>query len=338
MRRNSSKWMSQGRLPGLTVLLLWLVVSCSPTSAPVATPGPVPRELTPVTLAMGYIPNIQFAPFYVAVEKGYFREEGIDLQLDYGMESDLLKLVGTNELQFVIGSGDQVILARSQGLPVVYVMNWWRKFPVGVVALEDLEKPQDLAGKRVGIPGLYGASFIGWKALAYASSLDESQVRLESIGYTQVESLLTGQVDAAVVYAVNEPVQLERQGKTPHLILVSDYIDLVSNGLITNEQTIAEHPELVRGMVRASVRGLRDTLENPEEAFELSLRHAPEAGGPNRDTQMAVLKSALEFWRSDRLGYSDPAAWEASQRFMKQVGLIQTEVEVSKLFTNEFLP
>jgi len=287
---------------------------------------------------MGYIPNVQFAPFYVAVEKGYFREEGIDLQFDYGMESDLLKLVGTDELQFVIGSGDQVILARSQGLPVVYVMRWWHKFPVGVVSLEELKTPQDLAGKRVGIPGLYGASFIGWKALAYASGLDESQVELASIGFTQVESLLAGQVDAAVVYAVNEPVQLQKQGKTPHLILVSDYIDLVSNGLITNEKTIAERPELVRGMVRAAVRGLQDTLANPEEAFELSLRYAPEAGGPNRETQMAVLMSALEFWRADRPGYSDPAAWEASQKFMRQVGLIQSEVEVSKLFSNEFLP
>lgn len=330
--------------------LILLVVACGPatqpavpTAAPTApakaptTPPAASKPLTEVTLAMGYIPNVQFAPYYVAVEKGYFAQEGIKLNFDYGLESDLLKLVGTNQLQFVIGSGDQVILARSQGLPVVYVMNWYRKFPVAVFSLKDIAKPQDLAGKKVGIPGLFGASYIGWRALAYATGLDEKSVQLEPIGFTQAESVATGKVDAAVGYAMNEPVQLRQQGLQPKVIRIADYIDLVANGIVTNEQTIAQKPDLVRGMVRASLRGLQDTLKNPEEAFELTLKYAPEAG-KQRDAQMAVLKESLAFWQSERPGHTDPKTWEDSQKFMKQVGLLQAETDVKKMFSNDFLP
>ena len=115
----------------LTIALALLVLTGCARASERTRETPEPPERT-VTLAMGFIPNVQFTPVYVAMEKGYFQEEGIELELDYGMETDLLKLTGTGEMQFVIGSGDQVILARSQGLPVVYVANWYRRFPVAV--------------------------------------------------------------------------------------------------------------------------------------------------------------------------------------------------------------
>ncbi len=288
---------------------------------------------------MGYIPNVQFAPFYVAVDKGYFTEENLQINFDYGMETDLLNLVGTDALQFAVASGDQVILARAQGLPVVYVMTYFQRFPVAVVSLEDvlLEEPADLVGRSVGIPGLYGASYIGWRALLYAAGIDEQEIPLESIGYTQVASLTEDQVEAAVVYAANEPVQLRQAGYEPHIIYVADYINLVSNGVITNEKTIAEKPELVSGLVRAFLRGLRYTIDRPEEAFEICLQYVPEAGGDNREAQMAVLKESIKFWESGRLGYSDPSAWETSQEFMLQVGLVETGTDVEEMFTNQFI-
>ncbi len=288
---------------------------------------------------MGYIPNVQFAPFYVAVDKGYFAEENLQINFDYGMETDLLNLVGTDALQFAVASGDQVILARAQGLPVVYVMTYFQRFPVAVVSLEDvlLEEPADLVGRSVGIPGLYGASYIGWRALLYAAGIDEQEIPLESIGYTQVASLTEDQVEAAVVYAANEPVQLRQAGYEPHIIYVADYINLVSNGVITNEKTIAEKPELVSGLVRAFLRGLRYTIDRPEEAFEICLQYVPEAGGDNREAQMAVLKESIKFWESGRLGYSDPSAWETSQEFMLQVGLVETGTDVEEMFTNQFI-
>jgi NitT/TauT family transport system substrate-binding protein len=245
--------------------------------------------------------------------------------------------VAAGERPFVVGSGDQVILARAQGLPVVYVLNWYRRFPIAVFSLEPLDGPDDLRGKRVGIPGLFGASYIGWQALLYASGMDPSAVRLETIGFTQVETLLEGRVDAAVGYAMNEPVQLRQMGRDVGVIDVSDHIDLVANGNITNEQTIAERPELVEGVVRAVLRGLRYTLDNPSDAFEMTLKYVPEAGGENREAQMAVLEASLKYWGSDRLGFSNAAAWETSQRFMRDVGLIQQVTDVNQMFTNRFV-
>ena len=318
----------------VVALCLVVVTGCGTTPTPPPTASP-----TEVTLAMGYIPNVQFAPFYVAANKDYFADENLDIEFDYGMETDLLNLVGTNALQFAVASGDQVILARGQGLPVVYVMTYFQKFPVAVVSLEDvpLQEPADLVGRSVGIPGLWGASYIGWLALLYSEGIEEQEIPLQSIGYTQVASLTEGQVDAAVVYAANEPVQLRQAGYEPHIIYVADYMDLVSNGIITNEKTIAEGPELVAGLVRAVLRGLRYTIDHPEEAFEICLEYVPEAGGENRGTQMAVLKESIKFWESEQLGYSDPSAWEASQEFMLQVGLTDVETDVDQMFTNQFI-
>ena len=318
----------------VTVLIVAGVLSGCAKPTPTATPEPERRS---VTLAMGFIPNVQFTPVYVAVEKGYFAEEGLEIEFDYGWDTDLLKLVGTDELQFVVGSGDQVILARSQGLPVVYVMNWYRRFPVAVASLKPMNGPQDLIGKKVGTPVLYGASYIGWQALISAAGIDPADVNVVTVGYTQVENLVTEQVDAAVVYAMNEAVQLRQQGYDVSLIPVVDYIDFVSNGLITNEKTIAEAPELVRGMVRAMLRGLRDTIDDPDAAFAICRRYVPEIDDEGAPLQRAILEESLNFWRADDLGHSDPAAWQASQSFMHQIGMVETETDVSAMFTNDFV-
>ena len=322
---------------GIAVLALLALAGCAGKTPDAPPDG---SALQPVTLAMGFIPNVQFTPLYVAVERGYFGEEGIEVAFDYGMEHDLLKLAGTNELQFVIGSGDQVILARSQGLPVVYVLNWYRRFPVAVASLAPLDSPQELVGKDVGLPGLYGASYIGWLALLDAVGLEPTSVNLVSIGYTQVESMVTEQVDATVVYAMNEPVQLRQEGHEVSMIEVADYIDFVSNGLITNETTVQEEPERVRAIARAMLRGLQDTLDDPDAAFAICRRYVPEIDDESAPLQRAVLEAALDFWSpgdSGALGRSDPAAWEASAAFMQKVGMVEGEVDVESLYTNEFV-
>lgn len=327
-------------------LLLALFLAAACTAIPLATPVPAPttpvetsNELTRVSLGVGYIPDVQFAPLYVAQRKGFYADEGLDVEIKYGRETDFLALVAQREMDFVMASGEQVILAKAQGLPVTYVMKWYDRFPVAVMALSTagIKEVEDLIGKKVGMPGFYGANFIGWKALVYATGLDETRVNLQEIGFTQAASVQQGLVDAALVYIANEPNQLRSQGLEVDLIEVSDYIDLVSNGLVTGDTLIAQDPELVQRMVRATLRGISETIADPDEAFAVVRQVIPEMTEEAAPVQRQVLASSIELWKSEPLGVSSPKAWQDSVKFMSETGLLEKPVEVESLYTNEFV-
>lgn len=298
-----------------------------------------PDTLEYIRLPMGYIPNVQFAPFYVAVEKGYFAEAGFEINFDHLRETDGLALVGAEELPFAVVSGEQVLLARSQGFPVVYVMAWFQDFPVGVAAKAEsgIKTTVDLEGKRVGLPGLYGASYIGLRALLNATGVAEEDLILDSIQYTQVESLATDQEDAVVVYVTNEPVQLRAQGYDVNVIRVADHVQLAANGIITNETTIAGNPEMVRRFVGAALRGLEDTIDDPEEAYEICKKFVEGLADADEAVQMEVLKLSIEIWKADTLGYSQESAWENMQEVLLDMELLTQPLDLDDAFTNDFI-
>ncbi len=314
------------------LLVMFVAVSCS------IQPASGVDELTHIRLPMGYIPNVQYAPFYAAVEKGFFEEYGIELEFDYSYETDGVALVGANEIQFSVVSGEQVPIARAEGLPIVYVLAWYEKYPVAVISKteQNVKIPQDLAGKRVALPGPFGANYVGLRALMGEVGLQESDIIMESVGFNQVEVLAADTTEVIVGYSANEPVQLKAQGYDLDVILVSDYLDLVSNGLITNEITIAENPELVERFVSAILKGIQFTVENPEEAFQICFKFVEGLEGADQEVQYDVLKASLELYQTDPYGYSQPEAWENMQQVLLQMGLMKKEIDLEEAYTNDF--
>lgn len=318
------------RIPLILILITLLMFSAA------CSGNENTATLRTISLPMGYIADPQYAPFYVAVERGYFAEEGLALEFDYSFETDGIALVGANELPLSVASGEQVLLARAQGLPVVYVMQWWQRYPVAIASLAEagIVSPADLTGRNVGVPGFFGASYVGLAGLLSTNGLTMDDIDANEIGFNQVESLVTGQSEAVVVYINNEPVQLRDRGEDINVIDVADYVDLVSNGILTNEETIAEDPELIQSFINAFMRGLRDTLADPDAAYEISKQYVEGLD----DSRRGVLEASLPLWQADSLGRTNPASWQQTQSVLIEMGLLNGPLDdLDAMYTNEFV-
>lgn len=323
----------------IVLLTLGLALALSACGRPQS--GNEAGALVPIKLPLGYIPNIQFAPMYVMIEKGFAHGQGLDVQLEHNVrETDAVALLGANELTFAVVSGEQVLLSRAQGVPVVYVAAWYQKYPVSVVAKAEqgITTMADLKGKTIGLPGLYGANYIGLEALLTSAGLADADVTLSSIGFTQVESLATDQVQAVVGYAANEPIQLRARGYEVTELRVADFVQLASNGLVTNEKTLTENPDLVRRMVKAFVQGLEYTIAHPDEAYEISKKYVEGLAEMDEAVQKEVLAVSIEFWQAEHIGFSDLEAWKNMQSTLLIMSSYTEPVDLNAAFTNEFLP
>ncbi len=321
-------------IPTTVLMILIFFFNAGATAA-----GKNESTLRTIQLGGSYIPNVQFAPYYVAQKKGFYEEEGLVVKIEYGYENDFVTLTAQGARDFALASGDQIILARSQGLPITYILKWYQRYPVAVMSMvsKKIIKLSDLKGKRVGIPGFFGASYIGWKALLYASGIDEKDITVKQIGFTQASAVQQNLVDAAVVYIVNEPVLLRTAGIEVDVIEVSDFIDLVSNGLAVGDGLIKKNPGLVRRMVRATQKGIAYAINYPAETFAICREAIPEITDKTAAIQRQVLDASIKLWRSEQPGISSLKSWRESVDFMKKTGLLTKSVDINKLYTNDFV-
>jgi NitT/TauT family transport system substrate-binding protein len=323
-----------------TILSILILTCITAISLPGRAKQPAPQK---VTIGMAYIPSVQFAPWYVAKEKGFFRKAGLEVTFDYRMDIDALQLVAVGQLDYAIAGGDQVITARAQRIPVVYLACLYAKFPPAIIAKAKsrITKPRDLKGKKIGLP-LYGTNLLAAKAILRKAGLSESEVQLVDIGYTQIASLTAGKVDAVVGFANNEPLKLRASGYAVTQINSWDYLSLVGHGLITGEALLRRSPQQVRHMVQATVKGMRYALAHPEETFQICCKYLPELGKEQQKMEKAVLMASLDLWENDYtrkygLGRSNPNDWKSSQRLMKELGLIKRTTPVAKLLNQKFM-
>ncbi len=297
-----------------------------------------------IDIAMGYIPNVQFAAYYIAEEMGYFTEEGLEVTFDYGMSTDIMTLVAEGLVDFGITDGDQVIIARDKGIPVKVVYTMYVKYPVGVVSLKKkgLDSVQKLRGVRIGTPVPYGSNYIGLQVLLRSAGMDLNDIDLNFIEYTQIESLLADRVDAAVVFINNEPIVLKSLGRDVNLIETYRVTPMVSAAVITGEKLIHRKPETVRKFLRAIIRASNFALENREQVLPLLRRYIPTLTEENIEINTRVLLASMELWKDQDsetfgIGFTTAEDWEQSIDVLHSLGMIQEKMRPDECFTNDFL-
>jgi NitT/TauT family transport system substrate-binding protein len=302
--------------------------------------------LRTVTLGVGYVPNVQFAPFYVAAAKGYYRQAGLDVRLSYGFSPNLLQLVGAGRDDFAIGDGTDTIIAASQGVPVTSIATMYQRLPVAIFSLQKtkIRRLRDLRSKRLGIPGRFGSSYAALLASLSLQQIKPGDVSIQTIGYTQAQSVVQGKVDAAVGYSTNEPIILERHGYRLNVQEIGTRTNLVGAGLVAGTAFVARNPGVVQSFVRATMRGLADTIDHPQEAFALSrrVRGLNTLRGRDVGDQYAVLTRSIAFWhdsgtRTHGLGFGRPAQWTNSIHVLKTVGQLAKIPSLAQVLTNRFV-
>ncbi|MEJ7653875.1 MAG: ABC transporter substrate-binding protein, partial [Chloroflexia bacterium] len=142
-------------------------------------------------------------------------------------------------------------------------------------------------------------------------------------------------------YANNEPLQLERLGVPVNTIGVWETTNLVSNGVVTNESNLKAEREEVGALVRATMRGLEDSIADPEAALEAGLKYVPEAAA-TRELQLEVIRASIPLWQNEASklngsGYSDPEAWRSTLQFLRKSGAVTKDVDLEAAYTNEFV-
>lgn len=285
----------RAKLMQVMSLILLSVMAITPTVAQ-------DESLEDLRFFLSYIPNIQFSPLYVAAAQGYFAEAGFNIVLEHGDENIGLEQIAVGDLNFGTISGEQVVLARTNERPIVSVYEWYQQVPIGVLipSTSDATTISELEGRKVGVPGRFGASYIGLIALLQANGMEELDIQLETIGFVAPDVICAGGVEAAVVYLNNEPLQVQHRADAGEcgdvtgitVIPLTDYVDLVSNGIATNETMIAEQPETVAAVIGAFDQGVRDTINNPALTYLLSIDYIE--GLPASEEFVAALEAASE--------------------------------------------
>ena len=308
-----------------------------------ATPSPAATKLT---VGLGFIPSVQFAQFYLADQAGYYDAEGLDVTFQNEIDANLVPKVGQGQVDIGISDGTSVIPAVSQGIPIRYVATVYGQFPSIVFAKESsgITAAADLKGKKLGIPGRYGSSWIMLQALLGSANLTPDDLQIvEYPDFGQGAAVSEGAVDAATGFANNEPVQLQLTGTPTTVLHVDDITPLPGPGLIVSTATASSKHDAVAGFVRATLKAMREITADPAKGLDAAVKAVPELA-QDRDTQAAILDATIDVWQ--RAGSTDPAdlgsidrdGWQASIDYLTSLGLVPKPVTVDGLVSEEFLP
>ena len=317
-----------------------------PTIAPTASTSEGPSQ-APVALSvgLGYIPSVQFAQFYLAEQNGYYDEAGLDVTFRHGTDYDVVALVGEGDLDLGLADGTSVIPAVSQGIPIRYVATVYGLFPsiVFAKASSGIAAPKDLKGKKLGIPGKFGSSWIMLQALLDSADLTPDDLQIVTYpDFGQGAAVTQGAVDAATGFRNNEPVQLRLTGAEVNVLSVDAITPLPGNGLIAGTAAIGAKGDALRGFVAATLRAMEEIKAKPELGLEAAIKQVPDMAA-SRDVQAAVLDATIEVWtgpvqQAKGLGAIEPADWQKSVDYLTTLDMVPKPVTPADLVDTSLLP
>jgi NitT/TauT family transport system substrate-binding protein len=235
-----------------------------------------------------------------------------------------------------------LLMARSEGLPLVAAATFFQKHPGGVMALADsgIKTLQDFEGKTIGFQE--GGPWMLTKAMLEANGVDPDSMTQVTVGY-DLSPLYSGQVDLILVYVTNEPLIAKSQGYEPVVFLPYDYgIETSSEALFTTDEYLAAHPDRVCGMVRAIRRGWEYAIapEHQEEAIDIIMKYGGEE--LDREVEMEHLRAQIPLLLTPDsekygIGHMSEARWQIAEDVLRTQGAVEQDVDVTKAFTTQCL-
>lgn len=300
------------------------------------------QQATEVNFTTDFGYNGRHAYFYVALEKGYYKAEGLDVKIQRGQGSaDAIKKVAAGSAQIGFADAGSLVLARANdGIPVKLVSITYATPPHAIFALADsgIRTPKDLEGKSIADTA-FSAMPVIFTAYAQAAGIDRSKVKWVSAESASLPSLLaTGRVEAIGQFTVGEPLLAAAAApkKLVRLAYKDVGLDYYGNGIVATEKTISENPAMVKAFVRATLKGMRDAFENPSEAAEILNKH-------HKQISVEVAKGETELVRElavvpgQKLGIIDPARIKSTIDIMGRAYPLKAPVDPADMFVAGFV-
>jgi NitT/TauT family transport system substrate-binding protein len=279
----------------------------------------------------------EYAPLYVALEKGYYKAEGLDVQLAEGNGAqNVLKALAAGNEKFAAAQ------AVSQGFPVKVVAVYQTKAPMGVIAFPDtpLNTPKDLEGKRLAVSvGETFGDMIG--PFTKMNNVDLSKIQqIQMDSSARTVQFLTRKIDIMSVYLSNElPLIEKRAGVKFNVMKVSDYgLNLLGASIYVGNAYAEQNPEVVKKLLRATAKGYRDAAENPKEAAKILAKYMVVPEQPDvldRQVEATVLSTNAPAGKP--VGWQDAADWQANMNLLKETGGVSEVKVLSSYYTNDYL-
>ena len=322
------------------VAAVWLVVlGAAGLPSPVSEAG----ELTKVTYVFQWAPDGRWAGEYLAKERGYYKEEGLDVTFTNQRGSlAALQQVGAGAAEFACPEGSDIIVTREKGVPVRSVALLSRNTPIAFMSLKEtnITKPEDLVGKKVGVQRA-SATYTGFLALMNKHNIDIEKLEKIEAAFG-LEVLLLKKVDIRPVFMFNEYVLAKRKGIPVNVMWLPDFgINLVSMTIATTDKMVRERPQVVQAFVNATLRGRLTALKERQAAVDALVKNVPDLDRGFVEETWNLLADQLlgvkDATKDRPYGYNDPELFKATGEVLQKFGPVKKVPPASDLFDNRFV-